>query len=402
MLRPPIRDTFGRAHTYLRISLTERCNLRCLYCMPEQGIELTPSAELLSVEEMERLVRLFASMGVNKLRLTGGEPLVHRNFDDVVKRFKQVPGINTLAVTTNGITLHRRIERYKELGVDAWNISLDTLDPAKYALVTRRDGLPKVLSAIARAESLGYDPVKINCVVMRGVNDNEVSDFAALTKDRRLEVRFIEYMPFDDNKWSREKVFPWMEMVDRIETANGGAKLVPVHSDAAKQVAVSAEQSELTTDASLAKKKRSLADSNRGNTNGGSNGEPQPAPAATTASRTNGRGKTLGGTVAHGETARLFRLPGHVGSVGFITSMTTHFCGSCNRLRLTADGNLKVCLFGEDELSLRGLMRGGATDDEIEAKIRDAVAAKHFSHGGKKSLESLAAAPNRPMIKIGG
>jgi cyclic pyranopterin phosphate synthase len=330
--RDPLFDSFQRRHNYLRISLTERCNLRCMYCMPEQGIELTPDPGLLTTDEFVRIARLFAAMGVDKIRLTGGEPLVRKDIVDICQRLANIPGIQKLAITTNGILLPRYIERLKAAGVTGLNISLDTLQADRFLMITRRNGYDKVIDSIRLAESLGYDPVKINCVMMRGVNDDELGAFADLTKNRQLEVRFIEYMPFDDNKWSRNKMFSFMEMMDRIE-AHCGAKLIHV---------------------------------------------------------------------AKGETAQLFRVPGHVGTVGFIASMTTAFCSTCNRLRMTADGNLKTCLFGEQEWSLRDAIRAGANDDELAVLIRRALFGKHATHGGKASAEEIAASVNRPMIKIGG
>lgn len=330
--RPPLVDTFGRVHNYLRISVTERCNLRCQYCMPEQGIDLTPNGELLTTDELLRVTRLFVEMGVSKIRLTGGEPLVRPDIVELCAGMRSHKGVTKLGITTNGILLPRYIERLHAAGVNALNVSLDTLDADRFLLITRRNGFNKVSDSIKLAEALGYDPVKINCVVMRGFNEDEVGAFAALTRDRKLEVRFIEFMPFDDNKWSRRKMFSMMETMDRIEE-HAGTKL------------------------KFMKK---------------------------------------------GETAQLFALPGHVGSIGFIASMTTAFCGTCNRLRLTADGNLKVCLFGEQEWSLRDAMRAGATDDELALLIRKALDAKHAAHGGKASAEAIAASANRPMIKIGG
>ena len=329
----PLFDSFGRRHNYLRISLTERCNLRCVYCMPEQGIDLTPSESLLTTDEIIKIAATFADMGVTKIRLTGGEPLVRKDIIEVCEQLGAIPGIKQLGITTNGILLPRYVERLRRAGVTGLNVSLDTLDSDRYMLITRRNGLNKVLDSIRLAEALGYDPVKINCVVMRGVNDDELGAFAELTRDRALEVRFIEYMPFDDNKWERRKMLPFMEMMDKIE-AHHGLKLA--HE-------------------------------------------------------------------SRGETAQLFRLPGFRGRVGFIASMTTAFCGTCNRLRLTADGNLKVCLFGEDEWSMRDALRApGATDNSVRELARDALWAKYAAHGGKASAEDIAASANRPMIKIGG
>jgi molybdenum cofactor biosynthesis protein A len=324
-------DKFQRKHDYLRISLVERCNLRCQYCMPEQGIELTPKESLLQHDEIMSLVRLFAKCGVKKIRLTGGEPLLYPRIVDLVREIKSC-GIQTIGMTTNGILLHRYIEALHEAGLNRLNISLDTLDESKYMLITRRNGLKRVLDSIQMALALGDNPVKINCVVMRGVNTDELTQLALLAKDQPIEVRFIEYMPFDDNKWSRNKMFSFMETVDVIESGIG-AKL-------------------------------------------------KAGPC--------------------GETAKLFNVDGWVGRLGFITSMTTNFCGTCNRLRLTADGNLKNCLFGDDEVSLRDALRGGATEDALEVIIRASVQRKHASHGGKATPEAIAASLNRPMIKIGG
>ena len=333
MKKKQMFDSFSRRHNYLRVSLTERCNLRCVYCMPEQGIDLTPNENLLSRTELSRLVRLFAALGVTKVRLTGGEPLVYKEIVSVCQDIRSIPQITQLGITTNGILLPRKIVELKAAGVTSLNISLDTLDESKFMLIARRNGLGKVIDSIAMAESLGYSPVKVNCVVMKNVNDDELVEFAKLTRNRPLEMRFIEYMPFDDNAWSRTKMISFMEMVDIIEKGLA-TKLVPAEE--------------------------------------------------------------------RSETAKLFRVPGYRGTVGFITSMTTNFCATCNRLRLTADGNLKVCLFGAEEVSLRDAMRSGADDNKLEEIIRSALNGKHFSHGGKSSPEELAATQNRPMIKIGG
>lgn len=304
--------------------------------MPEHGIPLTPSNELLSRDEFLRVIEIFAKCGVKKVRLTGGEPLLYQGIVDIVKSIRSIPGIDTLGMTTNGILLPRYLERLHDAGLNKLNISLDTLDESKFIMISRRNGLSKVLDSIKMAEALGFDPVKINCVVMRGINTDEIASLARMAEHRNLEVRFIEYMPFDDNHWSRAKMFSFMETMDVIEKEIG-KKLVP--------------------------------------------------------------------SVARGETAKLFNIDGFRGRIGFITSMTTHFCGTCNRLRLTADGNVKNCLFGEEEVSLRDLIRRspqGASDAELEEAIRVCVTKKHFSHGGKNSPEEIAASHNRPMIRIGG
>jgi len=324
-------DTFGRKHTYLRISVTERCNLRCTYCMPEEGVQLTSKDRILTFEEIERLARLFVRNGIEKIRLTGGEPLVRKNFEDLVERIGLINGLRGFAVTTNGMLLAKKIDRLKAAGINQLNISLDTLDPAKFERIARRPGLSLVLEAIDRALSLGYAPLKVNCVVMRGVNDDELVDFAAMTRDLPIAVRFIEYMPFSGNGWSEGFFVPYREMMERIEA--GGFRLV-------------------------------MPD----------------------------RG-------VH-DTSRTFHIPGHAGSVGFIASMSDQFCAGCNRLRLTADGALKVCLFGRAETSLRDIMRKGASDDELCSAIQDAVLRKKASHAGMHAIAK--ADDDRPMILIGG
>lgn len=325
-----LTDTFGRAHTYLRVSLTERCNLRCVYCMPEDGVKLTPSEDLLSADEVERLVSVFARAGVNKVRLTGGEPTVRSDLEDIVKRVAAVPGIVDVSMTTNGVTLGKRLETLKANGLTRLNISLDTLVPAKFEFMTRRKGQERVVASIDKAIELGFQSVKVNCVVMRGQNDDELLDFVALTKNKPINVRFIEYMPFDGNKWSTKKVVSYVEMKSRIEEKYGAL----VRRDDAPE-----------------------------------------------------------------EVAKNFSVDGHVGSVSFVTSMTNSFCAGCNRLRIMADGNLKVCLFGNSEVSLRDAMRRGDTNDDLLDVIGAAVRRKKAAHAG---MDELARLDNRAMIKIGG
>ncbi|KAL6762460.1 hypothetical protein V8C86DRAFT_1784679 [Haematococcus lacustris] len=324
----------SRLHTYLRISLTERCNLRCTYCMPAEGVELTPAASLLTTQEIMRLARLFVEAGVRKVRLTGGEPTLRPDLTSLVTQLSALPGLACLAMTTNGITLARQLPALKTAGLTALNISLDTLQPERFLQLARRPGLPKVLRSLDTALALGYDLVKVNVVVMRGVNDDELPDFVSLTRDKPINVRFIEYMPFDGNVWTDKKLVPYKEMRARVEASLTAPLLQLVR----------------------------VAD-----------------PV--------------------GAVAKNFRVSGHVGSVSFITSMTSHFCGDCNRLRLLADGSLKVCLFGANEVSLRDAMREGASDDDLRLVIRAAVRRKKAAHAG---MFELAAAQNRPMIKIGG
>ncbi|CAG8596513.1 10817_t:CDS:2 [Ambispora gerdemannii] len=325
-----LTDKFQRKHTYLRISLTEKCNLRCTYCMPAAGVELTPNEKLLTSEEIIRLAKLFVSQGINKIRLTGGEPTVRKDIVELVGELGRLKplGLETLAMTSNGIALKRKLPQLVKNGLNLLNISLDTLDPFKFELITRRKGLERVLEAIDHAVALDFSPPKVNCVIIRGVNDGEFLDFVELTRNKPLDVRFIEYMPFDGNKWSQNKLVPYQELLKTLFNKYPDAK-------------------QLTDD-------------------------------------------------PH-DTSKAYRVPGFSGKIGFITSMSDHFCGTCNRLRITADGNLKVCLFGNTEVSLRDLLRNKVPDEQILEFIGMAVGNKKKQHAG---MFELAAAKNRPMILI--
>ena len=328
-----LTDTFGRHHDYLRVSLTERCNLRCLYCMPEDGIDLAPKADLLTTEEIERLVKLFAREGgVRKIRLTGGEPTVRKDLVDIVERITKIDGIEHVAMTTNGIALKSKLDELKRSGLKSINVSLDSLVKAKFEFMTRRDGLEKVLKSIDEAVRIGIETVKVNVVVIRGQNDDELLDFVKFAKDKPVNVRFIEYMPFNGNKWETRKMVSYAEMFDTIQNRYPSIARIP---DETKS-----------------------------------------------------------------EVGKNFQIDGFKGTVSFVTSMTNHFCGGCNRLRILADGNLKVCLFGNAEVSLRDAMRvDNATDDELKTIVEGAVKRKKAKHAG---MENLAGMENRSMIRIGG
>lgn len=323
-------DSFGRFHTYLRISLTERCNLRCQYCMPSEGVVLTPSPQLLSHDEIIRLADLFVSSGVDKIRLTGGEPTIRKDIEDICFHLSKLKGLKTLTMTTNGIVLAKKLPKLKECGLNSVNISLDTLVPAKFEFMTRRKGHDRVMEAIDAAIELGFHPVKVNCVVMRGVNDEEICDFVELTREKPINIRFIEFMPFDGNVWNVKKLVPYVEMLDRVRQRFKDVKRL------------------------------------------------QDSPT---------------------DTAKNFTINGHRGIVSFITSMTEHFCGGCNRLRLLADGNFKVCLFGPSEVSLRDPLRAGVDDLGLKEIIGTAVKRKKAAHAG---MFDIAKTTNRPMIHIGG
>lgn len=324
-----LTDTFNRQHDYLRISITERCNLRCLYCMPEEGVELSPSDKLLTTDEILRIARLFVSQGVTKIRLTGGEPTVRKDFMDLFKQLGAIPGLKELCITSNGIALPRKLPLMKEYGLTGLNLSLDTLIDGKFMLMTRRKGLSQVLKCLDKAIEVGIPNVKVNTVVMKGQNEDEILDFIEMTRDKPIEVRFIEYMPFDGNKWSEQKMFTYKQIMDTVKTR------YPVERLPGK----------------------------------------------------------------NGDTAKVFKIPGHQGTFGAITSMTSNFCSTCTRLRITCDGNLKVCLFGNNEVSLRDMVRQNSSDDELLSVIGKAVKNKKEKHAGIGELENMK---NRPMILIGG
>ncbi|KAJ5458697.1 hypothetical protein N7475_010085 [Penicillium sp. IBT 31633x] len=365
-----LTDTFNRQHDYLRISVTERCNLRCLYCMPEEGIDLSPSEKLLTSPEILYLSSLFISQGVTKIRLTGGEPTVRKDIVQLMQDIGKLrsKGLRELCITTNGISLHRKLDQMVEAGLTGVNLSLDTLDPFQFQIMTRRKGFDAVMKSIDRIlemNKLGAGiKLKINCVVMRGLNDREILSFVELGREKPIEVRFIEYMPFDGNKWNQGKMLPYQEMLAVIREKYPSFEKVADHKN---------------------------------------------------------------------DTSKTYRVPGFEGRVGFITSMTHNFCGTCNRLRITSDGNLKVCLFGNSEVSLRDIIRkeNGGSPINVEAmnnlqlletvqtaarlsdegglvnqrerEILDiigmAVKRKKAKHAGMAQLKDMK---NRPMILIGG
>ncbi|CAM9155376.1 unnamed protein product [Sphacelaria rigidula] len=329
-----LTDTHGRHHNYLRISLTERCNLRCVYCMPEDGVDLQPQSKMLSQDEIVRLASMFVRAGVDKIRLTGGEPLIRKDLPDIVRALSSLDGVRNVGVTTNGINLRRKLPALKEAGLTHINVSLDTLRADRFAAVTRRNGLDVVLSALEASLQHGYGGrLKVNCVVMKGLNTDELADFLEFTRDQELDVRFIEWMPFDDNRWKDANFFSYQSMLEVIRERYPDLE-------------------------------RSIDSVN--------------------------------------DTTKWHRVPGYRGRVGFITSMSEHFCGTCNRLRITSDGNLKVCLFGDESLSLRDALRGGLSDEDLSVLIRAAVLGKRAALGGHGDMYGIAGAKNRPMTTIGG
>ena len=323
-------DGFGRVHRYLRVSVTDRCNLRCRYCMPAEGVELKGRDEILRFEEIVRLVRVFAGCGVDKVRITGGEPLVRKGVDELVGMIAEVSGIKTVAMTTNGILLAKQVERLKRAGLTQLNVSLDTLRAERFGQITLRDKFEDVVEGIAAALAAGFEPLKVNVVVMEGFNEDELLDFVEYVRDRPINVRFIEYMPFAGNGWERMKMVPYARMREVIESRY---KLVAA------------------------------------------------------------------GGVDGSAVAKDFGIEGILGTVSFITSMTENFCSSCDRIRLTAEGSIRNCLFGQDEWSLRDAMRNGASDEVLEEIIRRAIWQKKAGHGG---MDALARQVNLAMVQIGG
>uniref|UniRef100_A0A8D8QW41 Molybdenum cofactor biosynthesis protein 1 n=1 Tax=Cacopsylla melanoneura TaxID=428564 RepID=A0A8D8QW41_9HEMI len=321
--KPSLVDLFGRQHTYLRISLTEKCNLRCQYCMPKDGVKLTEKSRLLSTDEVLHLAKLFVDQGITKIRLTGGEPTIHKDLLLIVQELRKIKGLNTIGITTNGLALTKQLVALQKAGLDSVNISLDTLKPERYEFITRRKGWSRVLAGIDLAVQLGYDNLKVNVVVMKNFNDDEILDFVNLTRDRPIDVRFIEYMPFSGNEWNNTKIMPFNEMLTKIK---------------------------------------------------------QTYPNLSTLEN------------APNDTSKAYKVPEFSGRLGFITSMTEHFCGSCNRLRLMADGSLKVCLFGNTEISLRDALREGCSEEDLVTMIEVAVKRKKKQHADlsiQKTVQNL-------------
>jgi molybdenum cofactor biosynthesis protein A, bacterial len=317
-----MKDNYGREITYLRLSVTERCNLRCRYCMPDAGIEKKNHADMLTEDEMIRAVEAAASLGINKLRITGGEPLVKKNILSICRRAVAVAGINEVCLTTNGILLPEFARPLREMGISRLNISLDTLDEEKYARITRVGTLKETLKGIEAALHAGFEKTKINAVLIGGFNDDEIPALAALTLKYPVDVRFIELMPmFGNEEFGHEAHVPCTAVLDLLP------KAVPMAPD--------------------------------------------------------------------GGVAALYRIPGAKGNIGLISAVSSHFCDSCNRLRLTADGRLKPCLHSKMEFVIKGL-----DDEGMKAKIREAILSKPAYH---KTLSlNERSEDERAMNRIGG
>jgi cyclic pyranopterin phosphate synthase len=331
MERSPLFDGHGRPIEDLRVSVTDRCNFRCQYCMPAEGLPWLERAEVLTFEEIARVVGVCASMGVGDVRLTGGEPLVRRGFPELAAMLAEIEGVDDLSVTTNGFLLERDAEALVGAGINRFNVSVDSLQRDRFYALTRRDALPQVLRGLdALARFPEAFPIKVNAVALRDFTEEEVLPFAELARRSPYEVRFIEYMPLDaDRAWTREQVLTGEE----IRAAIGN--VYPL--------------------------------------------EPLPRePSAT---------------------ARVYRFADGAGRIGFINPVSEPFCGDCNRIRLTADGRLRTCLFSLNETDLRGPMRDGADDDALMEIIRDAVWRKELKHNvGEPGFIQ----PQRTMSAIGG
>jgi cyclic pyranopterin phosphate synthase len=328
----PLSDQFGRVHDYLRISLTEHCNLRCVYCMPEEGIQLRPKSEFMRTEEVLAIAETFVKLGVKKIRLTGGEPLVRKDAKEIIEGLSRLPV--SLAISTNGVLVDKFIDTFKVCNLRSINISLDSLQEERFNKVTRRNDFQKIRSNIDLLLNEGYH-VKLNAVIMKEVNEDEILDFIEFTKDKNIHFRFIEFMPFNGNKWDWSKGLSFKEMMERIHSA---------YSD----------------------KVIKLEDKKH-------------------------------------DTTKAFQIKGYKGTFAVISSVTNPFCDTCNRLRLTADGKIKNCLFSNTETDLLTAFRAG---EDITNIIRETVWHKKSVRGGMETFEDLSNAElnqqNRNMISIGG
>jgi cyclic pyranopterin phosphate synthase len=326
-----LRDSFGRSHDNLRISVTDRCNIRCFYCMPEDGVQFVNRREILDFEEVERFVRIAVGLGVTKLRVTGGEPLLRRDLPVLIERLASIPGVRDLALTTNGVLLTEFARPLYDAGLRRINVHIDTLDRGRFQKITRRDDLDRVLAGLDECARLGYR-VKLNAVAVKNLVEPDIVPLARYARERGFEVRYIEFMPLDaQNLWDRGKVLLADDMIAMLSSEI--SPLIPIP-------------------------------------------DPDPRAPATEYDFSDGGGR-----------------------VGFIASVSRPFCLNCNRLRLTADGKLRYCLFAIEEDDVKTLMRSGAPDDDIAALIRKNVAGKWEGH---EINSTKFVAPPRPMYSIGG
>ncbi len=333
----PLVDRFGRVHTSLRLSVTDRCNLRCFYCMPEVGATFSPRDTLLTFEEMARVVKLLAERcGLRVVRLTGGEPLVRKNLPELVGMISATPGIQDLSLTTNGLLLQEFAVPLREAGLRRLNISIDTLDEMTFQQISRRTGIDQVIRGIDAAIDCGFDSIKLNTTAVKGVTESEIISLVGFAIERGVQIRFIEFMPLDSDKaWQWDDVLSGKQIRQIIESEFGALESVA---------------------------------------------RPNPSQPATDFQLANGQ------------------------RIGVITSMSEPFCQACDRIRLTADGKIRNCLFSHDEFSLRDELRSGASDQQIVQRFSEAVAAKAAGHGVDEGGVSGGdfRPPERPMYSIGG
>ena len=328
-------DKFNREINYLRVSITDRCNLHCTYCRPKEGISLKGHDDIIRYEEIIRIVSVAVKMGITKIRLTGGEPLVRRGFIDFVVALKKISGLQDISLTTNGILLEEFAPSIFDAGIHRINISLDSLNKDKYFRITNGGNLDAVLRGIARAEEIGFSPIKINTVAIKGFNDDEVLDFARLAAERTLQVRFIELMPVGQaNLEHKRDYIPATQLMEKISESY---ELEPI------------------------KDKQNKSDG----------------------------------------PAKIFKIKGGRGEIGFINPVSSHFCSTCNRLRLTAEGKLRVCLLKEEEIDLIKVLRENCTDTELEKLIREAILLKPEQHDMVCTERHLKKC-HRNMSTIGG
>ncbi|MBI5774126.1 MAG: GTP 3',8-cyclase MoaA [Verrucomicrobia bacterium] len=350
----PLADSFGRVMCDLRVSVTDRCNFRCLYCLPETeeaanfyrtkfdavknpnplqpaALQWKPKSQLLTFEEIERVVRVAVARGINKIRITGGEPLLRQGVEQLIARIAQIPGVEDLAMTTNGFHFSQKAEALRAAGLRRVSFSLDSLDEKNFKRMTGRDGLSEVLAGIRKARELGMNPVKVNAVVIRGINDNEIEALADFARTEQLSLRFIEFMPLDSgHTWLADLVVPGREILQRLQARHALVQSKPSHA---------------------------------------------------------------------AETARRWKFADGAGEIGIIAPVTEPFCGFCNRLRLTADGKIRTCLFSLGEHDLKPLLRGSADDAQLEERLRGIVWQKEERHHiGEPGFVQ----PERSMSCIGG
>lgn len=305
-----MKDTFGREISYLRIAVTDRCNLRCVYCMPEEGVDFRPHEEILSYEEIQKVVKIAVPLGITKIRITGGEPLVRKDIAGFIADLRAIPGIEEIAVTTNGILLPRLAAPLKKAGLDRVNISLDSLRPDRYKEITRGGDLSKVIHGIKLALDLGLKPVKINVVVVKGFNDDEVMDFVQFAKENEVHVRFIEFMSIGESRtWKNRGYVDNAQLKDRISL---------------KDMTLTALSEEEVS-------------------------------------------------VLGNGPAEYFKVKDGLGTIGFISPVSNHFCSRCNRMRLTADGKLRPCLLSDRYVDIKTALRSGASHDELQALVKKAI-----------------------------